>query len=201
MLGAVASYAFTQVGFETYHMAAGQTAIKFNNNKNLILRPNLLIMTLISETAYNRARHLNPFSFKYYGLTRADIFVENEAVWTDGLQFNWDRGHYLRGYHEMLTVLGYMNSDDGIDITRHGWDQTFFCICADLKEASHRSRNTSVGNMVTVDFKFRAPLAENIRILCYCTYHNVCTIEQLLMAGSKQRTMAKVVKIDENIIT
>ena len=49
MLGAVASYAFSQVGFETYHMAAGQTAMKFNHNKNMSLRPNLLIMTLISK--------------------------------------------------------------------------------------------------------------------------------------------------------
>ena len=69
MLGAVASYAFSQVDFKTYHVAAGQTAIKFNHNKNMSLRPNLLIITLISETAYKGARHLNPFSFKHYGLT------------------------------------------------------------------------------------------------------------------------------------
>ena len=85
MLGAVASYAFSQVGFETYHVARGQTSVKFHHNKNMTLRPKLLIMTLISETAYNGAKHLNPFSFKHYGLTRADIYVENEAVWADGL--------------------------------------------------------------------------------------------------------------------
>ena len=63
MLGAVASYAFTQVGFETFHVARGQTSVKFYHNKNMTLRPKMLIMTFISETAYNGARHLNPFSF------------------------------------------------------------------------------------------------------------------------------------------
>ena len=77
----------------------------------------------------------------------------------------------------MLHVLGWMNSDDGIDVTRHGWDQCFFCVTTDLKEASQRSHNTPIGNMVTVDFKFKVPLPENVRILCYSTYDNVCTID------------------------
>ena len=200
LAGAVASYAFSQVGFETFHVARGQTAIKFYHNKNMTLRPKILIMTLISETAYNGARHLNPFAFKHYGLTRADISVENEAVWPDGLQFDWDNGLYLHGFHQMNDVLGYNNSDDGLDITRNGWDQSFFCVCADLSTTSQRNK-TGAGNSVTVEFKFNKPLTENIRVLCYSTYHNVCTIEQPIMPGTKQRTMAKIVKIDENIVT
>ena len=95
MRRAVASYPFTQVGFETYHLAAGQTSIKFVHNKNMSIRPNILIVTMVSESAYNGARHLNPFAFQHFGLTRADIFVENESVWTDGLNFDWELGHYL----------------------------------------------------------------------------------------------------------
>ena len=100
----------------------------------------------------------------------------------------------------MNDVLGYNNSDDGLDITRNGWYRAFFCVCADLSATSQRSK-TGAGNMVTVEFKFNKPLTENIRVLCYSTYHNVCTIEQPIMPGTKQRTMAKIVKIDENIVT
>ena len=131
------------------------------------IRPNILIETMVSESAFNGARHLNLFALQHFGLTRADIFVENESKWTDGLNFDWDRRHYFRGYFEMLRVLGWMNGEDGIDVTCHGWDQYFFCVTADLKEASQRSRNTTIGNMVTVDFKFKASLTENVRILCY----------------------------------
>ena len=92
----------------------------------------------------------------------------------------------------MLSVLGYMNNDDGIDITRHGWDQTFFCVCVNLKEASQRSCNTTVGNMVSVDFKFKAPLPENIRILCYSMYDNECRINQPLKAVPNKEPWLKL---------
>ena len=61
----------------------------------MVIRPSILIMAMMSESAYNGDKNLNPFSFKHFGLEKAIKHIENVSVWTNGLTFDWDRGHYL----------------------------------------------------------------------------------------------------------
>ena len=107
-------------------------------------------MAMVSEIAYNGLKKLNPFKFQHFGLEKVNILNDGQTVWEDGLSFDWAQGFYLRGYFEMQRVLDYMNSDNKIDVTCHAWDQSFFSICVNLKEAKNKSTTSELptGNVV-----------------------------------------------------
>ena len=188
--GKPALYPFEQSVVETFQITRGATHVELPSNLTRPSKPRLLLLAMASEKAFDGNVTLNPYRFQHFNLKKCQINVAGTRVWPDGLNFDWDAKTYLESYHELQKTLQYFNSDDGMSISRTGYDNGYFIIgcnlddCVDSTSAQPMNVGDSViSNDLSVILDFASPLTENVRVICYCVYSNLCVVKHVKTAG------------------
>ena len=71
------------------------------------------------HNAFNGQKALNPFNFKHYNMSSADILVNGKTALATPLTMNIATNEYLQAYWNTIIALGYNFKDDGCDISRN----------------------------------------------------------------------------------
>ena len=198
--GLAASFHFEQGGVETYHLEAGKKEFRIDNNLNRTLRPNFLILAMVSERAFNGERTLNPFQFQPFNIERCQVSSGDRNAFDGGLEFNMGEGRHLSGYFELQKALAFMEMPDGVLITRNSYDNGLFVIAVNVKDHlrdrndQKESSDPTLGNHLQVHLKFRQVLPENVVLLCLMSFDNVCIVQQ--PTSGRDVTSKKQVKLD-----
>ena len=72
-------------------------------------KPNRIVVAVMSNTAYNGSKTLNPINFKHHNMVSADITVDSSSVFAKPLFVNMRNGQYMQPYS---STMGH-------------WDTTF----------------------------------------------------------------------------
>ena len=94
--------------------------------------PNRIVVTMVSNTAYNGSKTLNPFNFQHHNMISTDITVDSNSVFAKPLSMNMANGQYMQPFWGTMGALRYQFRDDGCYISRNEFDNGYFMICADL---------------------------------------------------------------------
>ena len=140
--------------------------------------PNRIVVGLVSNATYNGSKAHNPFHFKHFNMTSADITVDSKSVYGKPLVMNMADGQYLQAYWSMMSSLGYNFRDDGCQLSRNEFDNGYYLICGDLTPTLCNGQYDDPiqsGNLV-IDLKFSVALPETITVIVYMEFNNTISI-------------------------
>ena len=193
-----AKYPFPQVLLEHYPIAGGQQEYRIDFNRNRAVQPSLIIFGLVSESCFFGDKKLNPFAFRHFDITNIQVKVGNINVYEDGLECDFRKGDYLEPYFMLMKELGFLDSQSGLTINRNTYDQDYTLFAANIAnciDGEEKSITNEKGdaNQINIILKFKEDVGQNLRLIIYGIYENMCTIG--LFDESGQRNSRKIVKL------
>ena len=121
---------YVEIKAFTFSAAAQNISLtKFITGRDL---PKRIVVGMIPNKAYHGSKTLNPFNFKNYQLTAADITVNKKSVFGKPLSLNFATGQTMQAYWAMYNSLGYQFRDGGCNIARNEYTNGYTLICGDL---------------------------------------------------------------------
>ena len=106
-------YYIPRVEVKTYTFAQGLQNLYVRNSITERDIPNRVVVAVVSNTAYNGSKTLNPFNFKHYNMISADITIDSRSVFGKPLTMNMATSQYMQPYWRTMGALGYHFRDDG----------------------------------------------------------------------------------------
>ena len=141
--------------------AQGSYDISILNELSTPDLPKTILVAMVSNVAYNGQTTLNPFNFKHYNLTWADVQVNSKSILGKPLEFNMATKEYLEAYWNLHTALGYTFKDDSCSITRNEYDNGFTVLCFDLTPTLCNGTYTDPVETGSVNIKLKFAVALN----------------------------------------
>ena len=173
-----AKYFIPHVEIKAFTFSAAAQNISLTNFITGRDLPKRIVVGMIPNKAYHGSKTLNPFNFKNYRLTSADITVNNKSVFGKPLSLNFTTGQTMQAYWAMYNSLGYQFRDDGCNIARNEYTNGYTLICADLTSTlcnGQYADPTLTGNM-EIQLAFSAALPETISIIVYTEFDRTISI-------------------------
>jgi hypothetical protein len=171
-------YYIPRVEVKTYTFATGLQNLSVRNSITERDIPNRIVVAIVSNTAYNGSKALNPFNFKHYNMISADITIDSRSVYGKPLSMNMTNSQYMQPYWSTMGALGYHFRDDGCYISRNEFDNGYFLICADLSPTLCNGQYddpVQSGN-IDIDLKFAAGINETVNVIVYMEFSNTISI-------------------------
>lgn len=174
-----AKYFFPHVKINTRTISAAQHDINISNlyssSSELPVR---IAIGLVSNAAYNGQKSLNPFKFQHYNITSANVIVNSKSILAKPLEFNIARGQFLSGYWNLQNSLGFVNKNDGCDITLNEFDNGYFLLVFDLTPTlcNGMYMDPLETGIVDIELKFGTALPETVTVVIYSQYENMISI-------------------------
>ena len=84
---------------------------------------------MVNNTAFNGRKALNPFNFKHYNMSSADILINGKTALAKPLTMNIATNEYLQAYWNTMSALGY--NSRMMDATFQEMNlimDTFYCV-------------------------------------------------------------------------
>ncbi len=171
-------YFIPRTEVKTYTFAAGLRNISVRNSVTERDIPNRIVVGLVSNTTYNGSKALNPFNFKHYNMTSADITVDTKSVYGKPMFMHIGSGQFMEPFWTMQHGLGFIYQDDGCGITRNEYDNGYFLLAADLSATLCNGQYddpVQSGN-VDIELKFGEALPETGNMIIYMEFSSTISI-------------------------
>ena len=130
--------------------------------------PKLLIISLVSNSAFNGSLKKNPFNFKHFDLNFVGLYVNGESIPFPPIHMDVENDQYIRAYTSMIQNLEHFTRDESNGITPEefigGSTMFVFNLTPDLCYNGGQLYNN---NNVRLDLKFKKPLDESINVILY----------------------------------
>lgn len=150
---------------------------------NLVLTngqlPRRVIVTFVAKDAYFGNFAKNPFYFKPFNVREITLYAGGYAFPRSPIIMNFKKSRYVQGYVNLLETLNIAQNDkscitlrefaDGyffyaVDLTPDGSDNTFWELVSE--------------GTCTIRVVFNEDLTEDIKMLCFCEFDNLITIDK-----------------------
>ena len=144
--------------------------------------PKLLMLSMVSNEAFNGSIKRNPFFFQHFDLNKIALYRDGVSVPGQAFTPDFDNNKVLRSYMQTMRVFNYCNTDDTNGLTVKEFSQGYTIYAFDLtadKEvhAGHRQPITSKNLRLELNFKKATPCTVNV--LLYAVYDSSIEITQL----------------------
>jgi hypothetical protein len=179
-------YRIQRVDMKTYTYAQGTRNINVRNCASERELPRRIIVALVSNTSYNGSKATNPFNFRHYDMSSADINVDSKSVYGKPLTLDPANDHcaLLELHHH--AAMGFTNKDDGNGISRNEFASGYFNLPANLEPSlpnGDYEDPMQMGN-VEIELTFSKPLPHTISVIIYMEYDSTITINSSRRATS-----------------
>jgi len=140
----------------------------------------LLVVGLVSNSAFNGSKRLNAFNFQHYNLTEIAVYLDGQQQHVlKPIQPNYDSNLYICTYNSMFSSTSKLNRDEGNGISRDDYKDGYalyaFDLTADLGEDDHFNL-VKHGNVRLV-LKFSEALAETVTVIAFAEFDNVIELD------------------------
>jgi len=150
--------------------------------------PKLVVVCMVSNTAFNGALNQNPFNFQHFGLTYCGLFRDGESIPERTPYIMDSAGQLTRPYMGMIHALEQFNRNENNGITLHEYEQGslffVFNLTPDLVVGSGCQQAFRTGNL-RLEMKFGTALTETINVIVYGVFD-----------GKIEITKDRIIKLD-----
>lgn len=175
-----AKYFIPRVQLKTFTYAQGPRNIEIRNFANGRDLPTRLLICMVDNNAFNGQKALNPFNFKHYNMSSADILVNGKTVLAKPMSMNMATNEYLQAYWNTMSSLGYNFKDDGCGITRNEFNEGYFLLCTDLSATlcgGEYYDPIQTGHL-DIELTFSQALPETVNVILYMEFNNTIAINK-----------------------
>jgi len=151
---------------------------------NLILTngqiPRRVILTFIEKSCYFGDFEKNPFNFKPYNVREITITAGGYNFPRNPIELDFDNKRYIHGYVNLMEALNLSQSDRGNSLTLSEFAQGYFFYAIDLTPDTCDGMFWELVQQGTVSVKvvFRSDLKQDIKMLCFCEFDNLLSIDK-----------------------
>ena len=168
-------YHVPRVDMRTYTFPAGLRNISVRNPATGNALPSRIMLTIVSNNAYNGSVTENPFNFQHFNMTSADITVNAQSVYGKPLTINVPnkRCALLQWHH--YAAMGFTSRDDGNGIGREDFNGGYFNIPADLQPSlpSDEYQDPLQSGNLEIDLAFSVALPNTVTVVVYLEYNSI----------------------------
>jgi hypothetical protein len=140
--------------------------------------PTKAIFCFVKSEAFNGSFKTNPFFFQPFDVSYIGFLVNGSPYPSRVLQPDFSGGKYIREYRHFLDNVGisHENESNCIDLERFKTNSTIFAydLSGDLCNGFHKHPPSS--GFIDIELHFKNALTENITVIVYGTYDEVCEI-------------------------
>ncbi|GFR10292.1 uncharacterized protein F54H12.2 [Trichonephila clavata] len=143
--------------------------------------PTRLILSFVSNEAYNGNLAKNPFKFHHYDLNYLSILDGSKMIPAIPYQPNFENDIYARSYLSLFTDLSRFHNSQNININyeeyKSGYTLYAIDLTPDLASGECHTSINRTGN-IAIDVKFAKPLPETVSLIAYAQYRNTIEIDK-----------------------
>ena len=141
--------------------------------------PEQLIVGLISQSAFNGTNTKNPFNFKHYHLSEANLVVNGAPEPLYKYKLDIKEKDTASFYSEFLENIGVSTDNREIGIHHDSYYDGNFLIAFDRSpDKSNRFRQfLTEGGVMDLNLILSEPTKEVLIVLIYATYSDILTID------------------------
>ncbi|XP_032638418.1 uncharacterized protein F54H12.2-like [Chelonoidis abingdonii] len=107
---------------------------RLSNQENLFLGqlPKMLALRFVDNDAFSGSYAKNPFHFKHYDINFVALYVDDEQIPTKPLQPDFEAGHFVREYMNLVQTAGKHMKDCSLLIDCEEFAQGYILFAFDL---------------------------------------------------------------------
>ena len=177
----IVSYPTVRSEIRTYNIARNTLHYEINNPFQNRL-PNMVIMGLVTSTAFNGAVTENPFSFRQFQLVSVKQVVRGETYPYEPLVIMRNNGSKdMRGYRQFLQATGSLCKSRGNMVQADNWGNGKNCTLFVFKNAANGCLNSPVLNPklsgeLRLVLAFGGDQGANVTVIVYGEFENLLEI-------------------------
>jgi len=151
---------------------------------NLILTngqlPRRVILTFLEKTAFFGDYTKNPFNFKPFDVREISINAGGYKYPRNPIELDFKKRQYVHGYVNLLEALNIAQNDRGNSLTLSEFANGFFFYAIDLTPDNSDGTFWELVQEGTCSVRviFRSDITTDIKMLCFCEYDNLITIDK-----------------------
>lgn len=167
----------TEVKRNTINKSSGE----FIWDNIFTIRPNILVVGLISQDAGNGTYDSNPFNFRHYNTTDVGLYLNGESVPGRPLKLDFgDNGQYTTAYTYLFEACEKLNKDEGLTITRRDFSRGYTLYAFSLSPnglASGDYINLVKRGNLRLEMKFGAELPTAVTCIAFGVFDSYLEID------------------------
>jgi len=174
-----ALYHITRTEVEVNSVATGSLSA---NVDNLFLGqlPKRIVLGCVATSAFNGTNNKNPFIFKHYSLNFLALYVDGQQIPAKAFKPNFSEKHTLREYMSLFIGTGQFFKDEGNQISREEFNDSFTVYALDLTPDLNEGTplNPVMQGSIWLEMHFADALPETMNILFIGEYFNTIEISK-----------------------
>ena len=112
-------------------MPSGITSQNLVNVSTGIL-PQLMVFVMLKDENFSSNGKANPFHFEHFNLSKFQVTVGGQPVFSHPMQPNFDTGDYIEMYRALMDNIGISHSNNSIGLTLEHFLNGTFIMAVDL---------------------------------------------------------------------
>jgi len=151
---------------------------------NLILTngqiPRRVILTFVEKNSFFGDFTKNPFNFKPFNVREITVTAGSYTFPRNPIEMDFDNRRYVHGYVTLMEALNIANNDKGNSLTLAEFGAGYFFYAIDLTPDSSDGTFWELVQEGTCSVRvvFRSDLTKDIKMLCFCEFDNLLTIDR-----------------------
>ncbi|XP_069035265.1 uncharacterized protein F54H12.2-like [Lepisosteus oculatus] len=141
--------------------------------------PKVVILGFVDNAAFSGSFTQNPFNFKHYNVNFLALYADGEQIPTKPLQPDFQNGHCVREYFNLVETAGKRLKDKPVLVDREeyarGYTLFAFNLSPDDECTGHYSLIKS-GNL-RAEIRFATPLPTTVNMVVYALFDNVIELD------------------------
>ena len=132
--------------------------------------PTLYILRMVDTDSYIGNWRKNPLNFKYYDISSAAFYTDDESITKQPYKLNPAEGKFIEPFMELYSILGKANEDVDIGISRDNYVEGMFLLSFDISSKHGVSRQKKTGGNCRIELQFHKPWPNDIMIITYAIF-------------------------------
>lgn len=145
--------------------------------------PQKTVYVLMSHKCYNGDYAHDPGVFHHYGLIKFEQLIDGLPQPLPALKWDWEKKNIAQSYRHTLDQAGFSSLDQGSFLTFDAYQRHRFMIVYNNSSLGQSavgtgSRGRPKAGSLTVNLEFKAPLEEQLVLLCFACYDDFYTVDK-----------------------
>ena len=142
--------------------------------------PDRIIIALVDNTAYTGTKAENPFNFKHFNVSSANILLNSTSLYGRPIIVAPARGEVTNLLWEHYQTMRLVGKNDSNGIRKNDFIHGYFVVtgCTQPSLPNGEYRDLPQNGNLSLNLRFSTPLPHSITVLAYMEYESVITLNK-----------------------
>jgi hypothetical protein len=168
-------YPIKNININDYQINKDLISFKSKNNVSTVL-PNIIIIGLVENEAFQGSFKSNPFNFKTFNLKSIDLIIDDKAF---NIKLDYDSNSYIQAYEKLMNGLNIFGIR-GNSVSRKDFAKGNSLYFFDLRpiKSCNGEHNLIKSAIINIQLEFKTKTQNIINMIVLEEYENQLNIDK-----------------------